>query len=87
ATPWLPVKQDKIQQYEISMPVNLSIEAVSQPDNNPQDSVRPDRAPAPALARWLILKSKTIPPVDFLPQCTSSVSPHCCGKIKSTLTK
>lgn len=60
ATPWLPVKQDKIQQYEISMPVDVSTETVSQPDDNPQQSVRPKTAqlathtenvPPPAV-RW-----------------------------------
>ncbi|XP_056589968.1 uncharacterized protein coro2ab isoform X1 [Triplophysa dalaica] len=40
ATPGLPVKQDKIQQYEISMPVDVSIETGSQPYDNPQQSVR-----------------------------------------------
>lgn len=40
ATSGLLVKLDKIQQYEISMPADVSIETVSQPDNNPQQSVR-----------------------------------------------
>lgn len=44
ATPWLSVKQDKIQQYEISMPVDVSIETASQPADNPQKSVRPKTA-------------------------------------------
>lgn len=48
ATPWLPVKRDKSQQYEISMPVNLNIETVSQPE-------RPKSA-------QLAAHTKTVPP-------------------------
>ncbi len=55
ATPWLPVKQNKLQQFEINMPVDLCTETMSQPDNNSQQSVRPK-------SKQLVAHTQNVPP-------------------------
>jgi len=72
ATPWLPVKQDKIQQYEISMPVDVSIETVSQQNDDSQQSVRPK-------TRQLAVHTENVPP--------SAVSWHQLGTCPSTFVQ
>lgn len=77
-TPWLPSDQDKMQKYEINMPVDLISEPVSQPDDKlfVDKSVRPKRTlqaayakPVPPLAvSWHQEDNSATPPMQYQPR-------------------